>query len=549
MKKELSIGRDARKGLLAGVNKLGQAVVGTLGPSGRTVLIEQATGEIISTKDGVSVAKAVDLQEALESVGANIVKQASIKTGDQAGDGTTTSTLLAMELFNGSMEYIRHLKHNNVLIKEGMEIAKDAVIKYLKDNLSQEITDESKLKQIATVSANNDEEIGNLIVEAMNKVGRDGLIAVEESNTGETVLETVEGLQFDSGYKSPFFVTDNKTMSGILIDPYILLLNKKSRNLKELLPLLENISSSQKSLLIVAEDIEGEVLSMLVVNKMNNILPSIAIKAPGFGDNRLNVLEDIAVLTGATVVSEQKGMDISKPDLNWLGTAKKAVVTKDSTVIIGAGGSSTNIEARALEIKAQIDNTKVPFEKEKLQDRLGRVIGGVALIKVGGYTEMEVREKKDRVDDALHATRAAVEEGIIAGGGSALLHASDYIIKTPIEESNPDKCIGIALVVSAIRKPFSQILRNAGFSDADIEKLEDDVLSQGGDHTGYNVRTAEIGDMIKQGIIDPTKVTRLALENAVSVAGTLLTTDAVICLNKSDNSPDENPENSIMHGQ
>jgi chaperonin GroEL len=531
MKKRIEFSEEARRQLLAGVDKLADAVVATLGPSGRNVIIEQIQGNPISTKDGVTVAKAVELDDEIQNIGAQLVRQASIKTADQAGDGTTTSTLLAREIYKEGLKMISS-NRNPIEIKRGIDKAVAITLDYIKDNLAENIKTEEQLKQVATISGNNDTEVGNLIATAMDKVGVDGVVTIEESRTGETYLETVEGIQFNRGYKSPYFVTDNKSMQAVLNKPLILITTERLQQVKELLPLLETCSTQNKSLLIIAEDIDGEALSTLVVNKMRGILNVTAVKAPEFGDRRKAVLEDIATLTGGVVVSKEKGMRLDKLDTKWLGKAKKVTVSKDYTTVIDAQGSAEAIEQRIEEIKSQIEDSKSPFEKETLQDRLSKFVGGVAMIFVGGHTEVELKEKKDRVEDALHATKAAIEEGIVPGGGIALLNASCNI--TCPEDLKGDQKIGFDIVVEAITKPFKQILLNAGKTWEDIQAINE-TISKNSEvkWQGYNPKTEEFVDMFEQGIVDPFKVTRLALENAASVAGTLLTTEAII-VNKVD---------------
>lgn len=527
MNKKIVFSDKARQELCLGVDKLADAVVATLGPSGRNVIIEQEMGNPISTKDGVTVARSIYLKNKVENIGAQLVKQASIKTGDQAGDGTTTSTLLAREIYKQGLQYMK-AGANAVDIKRGIDQAVKEVVEYLENSVSQEVTDEDQLRQVATISANNDTEVGELIATAMDKVGRDGVVTIEESRTGETYLETVEGMQFNRGYKSPYFVTDNNSMQSILRDPLILITDKRLNSVKELLPLLEAVSQQSKSLLVIADDIDGEALSTLVVNKMRGILQVVAVKAPDFGDRKKSILEDIAVLTGGTVVSTEKGMRLEKFDTTWLGKAKKVVVGKENTTLIDAQGDEKDIEARVEEIKTQIDETKSPYEIEKLQERLAAFIGGVAIVHVGGHTEVEMKEKKDRVDDALHATRAAVEEGIVPGGGIALLNASK-MLASRLPDLQGDTQTGYDIVVRATEKPFYQILINAGYTTDFIGEIEESVLQGEQDMwKGYDSRKQQVVNMFDSGIIDPTKVTRLALENASSVAGTMLTTEAVI---------------------
>ena len=527
MDKKIVFSKEARQELLKGVSKLADAVVATLGPAGRNAIIEQDMGNPISTKDGVTVAKSIDLEDRVENIGAQLVKQASIKTADQAGDGTTTSTLLARELYKKGLEVMTK-GANAVEVKRGIDEAVKKVVEYLEE-YSKDITDEEQLKQVATISANNDTEVGELISTAMDKVGRDGVVTIEESRTGETYLETVEGMQFSRGYKSPYFVTDNNSMQAVLRDPLILITDKRLNQVKELLPILEAVSQQNKSLLIIADDIDGEALSTLVVNKMRGILQAVAVKAPEFGDRKKAMLEDIAVLTGGTVVSSEKGMRLEKFDSSWFGKAKKVSVGKENTTVIDALGKEEEIEARVNELKTQIDESSSPYETEKLQERLAAFIGGVAIVHVGGHTEVEMKEKKDRVDDALHATKAALEEGILPGGGIALLNASKMLTSIIGSVDSTDQQTGFDIVVQATEKPFYQILENAGYSNKEIGEIEEKVINQEGDlWAGYNPRKQVVVNMFKSGIIDPTKVTRLALENAASVAGTMLITETVV---------------------
>ena len=530
MSKNITFSGEAREALATGVDKLADAVTSTLGPSGRNVIIEQDMGNPVSTKDGVSVAKSITLQDSLENLGAQIVKQAAIKTADHAGDGTTTSTLLAQSILTEGIDRLKK-GSNAVEIKRGIDQATKKVVTFL-ESYSKEITDEAQLKQIATISANNDSEVGELISTAMDKVGRDGVVTIEESKTGDTYLETVEGIQFDRGYKSPYFVTDNNSMTSILKEPYVLIVDKRIQQVKELLPILEAVSQQNKSLLVIADDIDGEALSTLVVNKMRGILACAAVKAPEFGDRKKAVLEDIAVLTGGQVVSSEKGMRLDKFDSAWLGKANKATISKETTTIIDAKGDEEKITQRVDSIKTQIDESTSPFEKENLQNRLAKFIGGVAIVHVGGLTEIEMKEKKDRVEDALHATKAALEEGILPGGGVALLNAAMEL--SFIENNNPDLATGYEIVINACERPFFKILENAGLNQDTIFTIEEDIKEEGDKWFGYNPRIDEIVNMFEAGIIDPTKVTRLALENAASVAGTLLITEAVVSKNKED---------------
>lgn len=526
MDKKIVFSKEAREQLLSGVDQLADAVVSTLGPSGRNVIIEQSMGNPISTKDGVTVAKSIDLEDRVENIGAQLVKQASIKTGDQAGDGTTTSTLLAREIYKQGLKFMKK-GANAVDVKRGIDQAVNEVVNYLEKE-SKEITDEEQLKQVATISANNDTEVGQLISTAMDKVGRDGVVTIEESRTGETYLETVEGMQFNRGYKSPYFVTDNNSMQAVLRDPLILITDKRLNQVKELLPILEAASQQNKSLVIIADDIDGEALSTLVVNKMRGILQAVAVKAPEFGDRKKAILEDIATLTGGTVISSEKGMRLDKFDTTWLGKAKKVTVGKENTTLIDAQGTEEAIEARVNEIRSQIDESNSPYEIEKLQERLASFIGGVAIVHVGGHTEVEMKEKKDRVDDALHATKAALEEGILPGGGIALLNASKMLTSEIGSITTEDEQTGFDIVIQATEKPFYQILENAGYTKSETGDIEESVITRGSSWIGYNPRSKKIVDMFESGIIDPTKVTRLALENAASVAGTMLITETVV---------------------
>ena len=530
MSKIIETSSESRAKLLKGVNQLAEAVVITLGPNGRNVVIAQQGGNLpTSTKDGVTVAKTIVLKDPVENLGAQMVKQAAIKTGDNAGDGTTTATLLAKELIKEGMNHLTQ-NHNAVSIKKGMENASKLIIKSLKD-ISVDISSEEQIKQVATISANNDEEVGKLIAAAIDKVGFDGVVTVEESKSYETTLESVEGMQFDRGYKSPYFVTDNASMQSQLDEPYILLYDSRISAVKELLPILESVSQQNKSLLIIAEDIDGEALAAMIVNKMRGTLKCCAVKAPNFGEKRTHILEDIASLTGGTVISKQKGMRLEKMKFEQLGKSRGVTVEKDKTTIVDGGGTEEAITARLEEIKQQIEKAKSPYAIEQLQIRLADIMGGVAIINVGGYTETEMKEKKDRVDDALHATKAAVDEGIVPGGGVALLKARKEILsnqkivkgvfKSLFEDK--DEQIGADILLNAIEKPFIQILKNAG-----IEKYHNILAHCVDGNEGYNIKTGEYVDFIKEGIIDPTKVTRTALENAVSVAGTMLITECTI---------------------
>ena len=539
MSKIIETGSDSRTKLLRGVEQLANAVVTTLGPNGRNVVIAQQGGMLPqSTKDGVTVAKTVTLKDPVENLGAQMVKQAAVQTGDSAGDGTTTSTLLAKELIKEGMNHTNlSQKHNAVAIKRGMEKTSKAIVGYLKD-MSTDIASEDQIKQVATISANNDPEVGELIAAAIDKVGRDGVVTVEESKTHETTLETVEGMQFDRGYKSPYFVTDNSTMQAQLDEPYILLYDGKITQVKELLPILEAVSQQNKALLIIAEDIDGEALAAMIVNKMRSILKCCAVKAPDFGERRTHILEDIATLTGGTLISKQKGHRLDKITFDQLGTSRGVTVEKEKTTIVDGNGSEEVITSRLEEIKDQIERAESPYAVEQLQNRLAKMAGGIAVINVGGYTETEMKERKDRVDDALHATRAALDEGIVAGGGVALLEAKSKFLNSNSLICEGDEGIGSEILLNAIEKPFIQILKNAG-----IDKYHSILAAVEHDFNGYNIKTGEYVDMIKEGIIDPTKVTRTALENAVSVAGTMLITECTIV-----DDPKEKEDNNPMMG-
>ena len=535
MSKKITFSKDAREKLATGVDKLADAVTATLGPSGRNVIIEQDMGNPVSTKDGVTVAKSIEIKDKVENIGAQIVKQASIKTAEQAGDGTTTSTLLAQSILSEGLDRMKK-GSNAVDIKRGIDKAVSKVVDYLADGYAKEVTDEGQLKQVATISANNDPEVGELIATAMDKVGREGVVTIEESKTGETYLETVEGIQFQRGFKSPYFVTDNSSMTSVLNNPLILITDKRLNQVKELLPILEAVSQQSKTLLIIADDIDGEALSTLVVNKMRGILGCVAVKAPEFGDRKKAMLEDIATLTGGTVISSEKGMRLDKFQPEWLGKANKVIVGKETTTIVDALGEEQAIVNRVEEIKKQIDDTVSNYEKEKLQERLAAFIGGIAVVHVGGNTEVEMKEKKDRVEDALHATKAALEEGILPGGGVALLNASMMLVDSMGDLETEDLQKGYEIVTSALERPFYKILENAGYTYDEIGDTELKIKESGDLWYGYNPRQEEFINMFSQGIIDPTKVTRLALENAASVAGTLLITEAVVSKGKNKNS-------------
>jgi len=533
MSKVIEFGPEARKQLVAGIDKLADAVVATLGPNGRNVVIANNNGYPQSTKDGVTVAKSISLKDNIEEVGASMVKQAAIKTADGAGDGTTTSTLLAREMVKAGLSYLNN-GANAVEIKRGIDKAVQQVTYLLRSN-AEDISSEDQLEQVATISANNDSEVGKLVATAMKKVGREGAVTIEESKSGDTYLETVEGIQFDRGYKSPYFVTNNGTMSAILDKPYILIADQRFTTVKELLPVLEGVSSTGRSLLIIAEDIDNEALATLIVNKMRGTLSVCAVKAPDFGDRRKLILEDIAVLTGGEVFSKEKGMKLDKFSWDWFGEARTVTVTKESTTIIDGKGESEQIEARIEALQQQIEQAVTPFEVEKLQERLAKFVGGVAIIHVGGNTETEMKEKKDRVDDALQATKAAIEEGIVPGGGSALLFAREGI-------ENQDE-IGPQIVYQACGKPFEQILVNAGYDQVKAKMLAMNFVTSETKWEGYNLKTEQVVNMKEAGIIDPAKVTRTALENAASVAGTVLLTECVVV-----DSPEDKKESNPMAG-
>jgi chaperonin GroEL len=524
MTKVIKFDLEARSSIKDGVDKLANAVKVTLGPKGRNVILQKSYGSPHITKDGVSVAKEIELEDPIENIGAQLVKEVASKTADQAGDGTTTATVLTQAIFNDGLKMVT-AGANPMDLKKGIDKAVEAVVGELK-NMSKKISTSKEVEQIATISANNDSQIGSMIASAMDVVGKDGIITVEAAKGTETSVKTVEGMQFERGYLSPFFVTNQEKMEADLESPYILLYERKISGLKEILPILEQTAQTGKPLLIIAEDIEGEALASLVVNKMRGTLKVAAVKAPAFGDRRKEMLQDIAILTGGNVVSEELGMKLEDTTLDMLGTAEKITLDKDTTTIINGGGTTEAIKARIDVIKAQIEKTTSDYDKEKLQERLSKLAGGVAILYIGASTETEMKEKKDRVDDALHATRAAVAEGIIPGGGVALLKASDVLLNTGFHTTmeNADQQLGANIIQSAIKSPFKTIISNAGGSpDVIINKV-----TELGGNFGYNARIDEYVDMIETGIIDPTKVTRLALENAASIAGLLLTTECVV---------------------
>ena len=519
MAKDIAYDTEARGALKKGVDKLANAVKVTLGPKGRNVVIERKFGSPLVTKDGVSVAKEIDLENQLENVGAQMVREVASKTSDVAGDGTTTATVLAQSIIAEGLKNVT-AGANPMEIKKGIDIAKDSVVKSI-SKLSKDIPDSKQIAQVATISANDDHEIGSKIAEAMDKVGKDGVITVEESKTAETYLEFVEGMQFDRGYLSPYFVTNSDSMEADLDDPFVLVHDKKISNMKDLLPLLEKVVQAGKPILIIAEDIEGEALATLVVNKLRGTFKVLAVKAPGFGDRRKAMLEDIAILTGATVISEEQGYKLESATLDYLGTCKKVVSDKDNTTIVDGSGDKSSIDARVNEIKVQIEKSSSDYDKEKMQERLAKLSGGVAVLNVGAATEVEMKEKKARVDDALHATRAAVEEGIVPGGGVALLRASLDLSKVKASVSEQ---VGVDIMKRALEGPIRQICSNAGVEASIVVQK----VLEGKNDFGYDARKDEYVNMFKAGIIDPAKVARVAVENAASISGLLLTTEAAI---------------------
>jgi len=519
MAKEIQYDVEARSALKNGVDKLANAVKVTLGPKGRNVVIEKKFGAPTVTKDGVTVAKEIELDNKMEDVGAQMVKEVASKTSDVAGDGTTTATVLAQALVTEGLKNVT-AGANPMSIKRGIDAAAVAVVESLKSQ-SKDLPDSKQIANVATISSNDDREIGDKIAEAMEKVGKDGVITVEDSKTAETYLETVEGMQFDRGYLSPYFVTNSESMDAELEDPYVLIHDKKISNMKDLLPLLEKVVQTGKPVVIIAEDIEGEALATLVVNKLRGTFKVLAVKAPGFGDRRKAMLEDIAVLTGATVISEEAGYKLDNASIEYLGTAKRVISDKDNTTIVDGSGSSDAITARINEIKVQIEKTTSDYDREKLQERLAKLSGGVAVINVGAATEVEMKEKKARVEDALHATRAAVEEGIIPGGGVALLRAVSALDKVKVDD---DQQVGVDIVKRALEAPVRQICANAGVeASIVVQNIKDKKADN-----GYDARNDEYVKMFEAGIIDPTKVARVAVQNAASIAGMILTTEAAI---------------------
>jgi len=517
--KEILYTETARKMILQGVDALANAVKVTLGPKGRNVVIEKSFGSPVVTKDGVTVAKEIELDNRFENMGAQMVREVASKTSDTAGDGTTTATVLAQAIFREGSKLVA-AGHNPMEIKRGIEKAVEAIVGELKKNATQ-TRERDRISQVGTISANGDETIGKLIADAMDKVGKEGVITVEEAKSAETTLDVVEGMQFDRGYLSPYFVTDSERMEAVLEDAYLLISEKKVSNMKDLLPVLEAIARQQKPLLIISEDVEGEALATLVVNKLRGTLHCCAVKAPGFGDRRKEMLKDIAILTGGEVVAEELGLKLENVTLTSLGRAKRVKVDKDNTTIIDGAGKSDMIKAREKEIKSQIENTTSDYDREKLQERLAKLAGGVAVIKVGAATEVEMKEKKARVEDALNATRAAVEEGIVPGGGVALIRASSVLDSLKISD---EQKFGVTIIRRAIQEPLRQIAANGGLEGAIVVN----AVREGKGSFGYNAATDTYGDMMQMGVIDPVKVVRSALQNAASVAGLMLTTEALI---------------------
>ena len=528
MAKELKFDQEARNAILRGVNILADAVKVTLGPKGRNVILEKSFGSPTVTKDGVTVAKEIELEDRFENMGAQMVKEVASKTSDTAGDGTTTATLLAQAIYREGSKVVA-AGANPMDVKRGIDLAVEEVVKELK-KLSKPTKDPKEISQVGTISANNDETIGNIIAEAMNKVGKEGVITVEEAKGMETTLDVVEGMQFDRGYLSPYFVTDAEKMEAVLDDPYILLNEKKISNMKDMLPILEQIAKMGKPLLVIAEDLEGEALATLVVNKLRGTLKCCAVKAPGFGDRRKAMLEDLAILTGGKMISEDLGIKLENIKLNDLGQAKRVSIDKDNTTVVDGAGAKKDIEARVKQIRVQIEETTSDYDGEKLQERLAKIIGGVAVINVGAATETEMKEKKARVEDALHATRAAVEEGIVPGGGVAYLRCLPALEKLKLEG---DRQIGVNIVKRALEEPIRQIANNSGQEGSVVTQK---VKNEKGAF-GFDATKDEYTDMIKAGIIDPTKVVRLALQNAASVASLMITTQALVAEKPEKKSP------------
>ena len=530
MAKKIQFDVEAREGLKKGVDALANAVKVTLGPKGRNVIIGKAFGGPQITKDGVTVAKEIELEDALENMGAQMVKEVASKTNDLAGDGTTTATILAQAIVKEGLKNVT-AGANPMDLKRGVDKAVEAIVEELNKNAETVGSSSDKIKQVASISANNDESIGSLITEAFEKVGKEGVITVEEAKGTDTYVDVVEGMQFDRGYLSPYFVTNSEKMEADLESPYILLYDKKISAMKDLLPILEPVAQSGKPLLVIAEDVDGEALATLVVNKLRGSLKIAAVKAPGFGDRRKAMLEDIAILTGGTVISEERGFTLENTTIEMLGSAERVTIDKDNTTLVNGAGVKENIEARVNQIKAQIETTTSDYDKEKLQERLAKLAGGVAVLYVGAASEVEMKEKKDRVDDALHATRAAVEEGIVAGGGVALLRTRKVLEK--INSENLDEATGIQIISRAIESPLRTIVENAGGEGSVVVAK----VLEGKGNFGYDAKSETYVDLLKQGIIDPKKVTRIALENAASVAGMILTTECALVDIKEDAPP------------
>ena len=530
MAKKIQFDVEAREGLKKGVDALANAVKVTLGPKGRNVIIGKSFGGPQITKDGVTVAKEIELEDPLENMGAQMVKEVASKTNDLAGDGTTTATILAQAIVKEGLKNVT-AGANPMDLKRGVDKAVEAIVGELNKNAETVGSSSEKIKQIASISANNDEAIGSLITEAFEKVGKEGVITVEEAKGTETYVDVVEGMQFDRGYLSPYFVTNSEKMEADLESPYILLYDKKISAMKDLLPVLEPVAQSGKPLLVIAEDVDGEALATLVVNKLRGSLKIAAVKAPGFGDRRKAMLEDIAILTGGTVISEERGFTLENTTIEMLGSAERVTIDKDNTTLVNGSGIKENIEARVNQIKAQIETTTSDYDKEKLQERLAKLAGGVAVLYVGAASEVEMKEKKDRVDDALHATRAAVEEGIVAGGGVALLRARKALKR--ITSENLDEATGIQIITKAIESPLRTIVENAGGEGSVVVAK----VLEGKGNFGYDAKSETYVDLLKQGIIDPKKVTRIALENAASVAGMILTTECALVDIKEDAPP------------
>lgn len=526
MAKDILFDTTAREKMKKGVDKLADAVKVTLGPKGRNVILDKKFGAPSVTKDGVSVAKEIELKDPVENMGAQLVKEVASKTADQAGDGTTTATVLTQSIFAHGIKNVT-AGANPMDLKRGIDKAVGAIVENLRKQ-SKAISNSNEIAQVATISANSDSEIGKMIADAMDKVGKDGVITVEEAKGTETEVKTVEGMQFDRGYLSPYFVTNTEKMEAELDNPFILIYDKKVSNMKELLPVLEQVAQSGRPLLIIAEDVEGEALATLVVNKIRGALKIAAVKAPGFGDRRKAMLEDIAVLTGGTVISEERGYKLESATLEYLGTAEKINIDKDNTTIVNGAGKKEDIQGRINQIKAQIENTTSDYDREKLQERLAKLSGGVAILYIGAATEVEMKEKKDRVDDALHATRAAVQEGIVAGGGVAYIRALSALEDVKVE--NEDQKTGVNIIRQALESPLRTIVENAGGEGSVIIQK----VKEGKEDYGYNAREDKFENFFAAGIIDPTKVSRLALENAASIAGLLLTTECVVADNPED---------------